>query len=368
MANSRIWSFPDKTLSYHPLSPNSRNNFKDLRVDLKNATEKGLIPGCVIVVAEQGEIKWAESFGSRQILPDREDMTLDTVFDLASLTKVVATLPAILHLVEEGLISLESCLKDYFIESKNKPIGKVTIAQLLTHTSGLSARTYLKQYGEVKNEMIKGILTSSLENEIGEKVSYSNRGFIILGEIIEKVSGESLHDYVQKHIWSKLEMKETLFNPYDSDYILRTAPTEYREEINGCLRGTVHDENASALGGIAGHAGVFSTANDLVKLCNMLMSKGDFKGNQILNKHLVTESMKNHTKHLGESRGLGWDFFSTENTENEIIGHLGFTGTSVWLDPIKEVYCIFLTNRVHPSRESLHIRNIRSTVINKVFN
>jgi serine-type D-Ala-D-Ala carboxypeptidase len=367
MTKHTIGMCTENFLSYQPLSSNAPISLINLRDELRESTEKSLIPGCVIVVAEKGEIKWAEAFGSRQIQPTKEEMTLDTVFDLASLTKVVATLPAILHLIDEGLLSLDSCIKEYFPESIDLPLGHVTIAQLLTHTSGLSARTYLKQYGDSTYEMIKGIITSPLDFEIGSHVSYSNRGFIILGEIIEKITGKTLFDYVQKNIWDKLDMNETIFVPRNLDYLSRVAPTEYREEIQSCLKGSVHDENAAALGGIAGHAGVFSTANDLVRFCNMVMNKGYYKGQKIISGQLMTQSMINHTNHLNEPRGLGWDFFSTDLRENEIIGHLGFTGTSLWFDPKKERYCIFLTNRVHPSRESLFIREIRTSVLNKVF-
>ena len=367
MTNPTIGTCTDKYLSYQPLSSNAKIRLRNLRDKLKEATEKSLIPGCVIVVAEKGEIKWAEAFGSRQIQPTKEEMTLHTVFDLASLTKVIATLPAILHLVDEGLLSLDACLKEYFPESIDIPIGNVTIAQLLTHTSGLSARTYVKQYGDSKYEMMNGIITSPLDYEIGSHVSYSNRGFIVLGELIEKITGQSLFDYVQKNIWNKLGMNETLFVPHDRDYLARVAPTEYRDELQSCLKGSVHDENAAALGGIAGHVGVFSSANDLVKFCNMIMDKGFYKGQRIISEQLITQSIKNQTNHLNEPRGLGWDFFSTDLRENEIIGHLGFTGTSIWFDPINDSYCIFLTNRVHPSRESLFIRTIRNSVLNHVF-
>ena len=366
--SKNIFPSSENDLKYQPLSARSKSSLQNLRDELQDAVEKSHIPGCVIVVAEKGEIKWAEAFGSRQLHPTQEEMTLHTVFDLASLTKVVATLPAILHLIDQGLLSLESSLKEYFEELDDSPIGGITIAQLLIHTSGLPARTYLKQYGESKNEMIKGILTCPLDHEVGTTVSYSNRGFILLGEVVEKISGLSLFEYVQTNIWNSLEMHETLFTPNHPDYLLRVAPTEYREDIQGCLKGTVHDENAASLGGIAGHAGVFSTANDLVHFCEMMMDKGIYKGKRIVSEQLIIQSMHNHTKGLNEARGLGWDFFSTDSRENEIIGHLGFTGTSIWLDPIKEMYCIFLTNRVHPSRESSHIRNIRLSVLDKVFN
>ena len=192
MPNKTEWTSTKKYLSYHPLSTKSRISLRNLRDELKDSTERGLIPGCVIVVVEKGDIKWAEAFGSRQLYPSQEAMTLDTIFDLASLTKVVATLPAIFHLIDKGLLSLDSYFKEFFPESNDIPLGDVTIAQLLTHTSGLSARTYLKQYGESKGDMINGIITSKLEYEIGNTVSYSNRGFILLGEIVEKISGESL--------------------------------------------------------------------------------------------------------------------------------------------------------------------------------
>ncbi len=367
MINQTNRASTEKNLSYQPLSSNARISLINLRDELIDATEKTLIPGCVIVVAEKGEVEWAEAFGCSQIQPMKEEMTLHTIFDLASLTKVVATLPAILHLIDEGLISLNTCLKEYFPETNVLPLGTVTIAQLLTHTSGLSASTYLKQYGESKDEMINGIITSPLDHEIGNYVSYSNRGFIVLGEIIEKITGQTLFDYVQQHIWRKLGMYETLYVPQNRDYLVRVAPTEYRDEIKSCLKGTVHDENAAALGGIAGHAGVFSTANDLVRFCNMVINKGDYKGQRIISEQLITQSFKNYTNHLNEPRGLGWDFFSTDLRENELIGHLGFTGTSIWFDPINDRYCIFLTNRVHPSRESLFIRRIRNSVLNNVF-
>ncbi|NGP45524.1 beta-lactamase family protein [Bacillaceae bacterium SIJ1] len=349
-----------------PLTTSHHSRVRNIHKYLLDVTSKGQIPGAVIVIADEDTI-YADAYGYRRIQPNKERMTMDTVFDLASLTKVVATLPAILLMIDKGIIDLHGFLSRYIEVENTSPLKKVTIFHLLTHTSGLSGSTYVRQYGKARQEMIEGVFKSPLENEPGSSVVYSNRGYIVLGELVRHVSEKPINQIVKKHIWEPIGMSDTCYNPAAEAYLKRVAPTEYKEELGKCLLGTVHDENAYLLGGVTGHSGVFSTAYDLIKFCKLIMSGGSFNGKQILSEELVKLSMVNHTSHLNEPRGLGWDFFSRLNRADAILGHLGFTGTSIWFDPANKTSCILLTNRIHPSRHNQHIKQVRRDVMACLF-
>lgn len=193
-------------------------------------------------------------------------------------------------------------------------------------------------------------------------VAYSNRGFIILGIIVEKVTGMPLDKYAKEHIWQPMGMSCTTYNPEQCDNI---AATEYVEEKNIVKKGIVHDENAEVLCGVAGHAGVFTTASDLSKFCRNILDKS---GNGVISSKLIEESFKNQTAGMNEDRGLGWQIIEDESIKSTVVGHLGFTGTSIWIDPDSSTYVILLTNRVHPSRDNTNIQQIRKTVRQIVFN
>ena len=243
----------------------------------------------------------------------------------------------------------------------NEKLKNVTIKNLLTHTLGLSERTYLKQFGNNKDDIIRGLLNDKLQDDVNSKVAYSNRGFIILGIIVEQVSGMALDEYAKKNIWQPMGMYNTTYNPQQDDNI---AATEYIAEKNIVKKGIVHDENAEVLGGVAGHAGVFSTASDLAKFCRNILNKS---GSGLIIRALIEESFKNQTEGMNESRGLGWQIINDDEINVSLVGHLGFTGTSIWIEPQSGTYVVLLTNRVHPSRDNTNIQEIRKTVRRIVF-
>lgn len=321
------------------------------------------IPGAAILIAHKGQVIMKQSFGHLQIVPDKIKNRIDTIYDIASLTKVVATWPAIIDLIHKSRIQLDAPIRSYLHEYERCPLGAVTVSQLLTHSGGLPARTFLKQYGHSKPMIREGIGNEPFEYAPGSQVLYSNRGFVVLGEIVERVSGSSLGAYLQHNIWSLLKMKDTMFQPAPH-LIDRIAATEYRETEQTCQRGSVHDENAAILNGVAGHAGLFSTISDLANFCAAVMAGGRFHGRQVLGRELIRQSIMNQTDRLNEARGYGWAIYERSNFD-KIVGHYGFTGTSIMLCPALNQVIILLTNRVHPSRENTSIRAIRSFIHEK---
>jgi len=328
---------------------------------LENVTVNEEIPGAVVFVGKGKEELFYQEYGYSQIYPKIEQMRKDTLFDIASLTKVISTWPGIMKLIQEKKIQIDQEIINFFGENINEELKKVTIKNLLTHTSGLPERTFLKQFGNNKEEIIHGLLNDELQYPVNTEFVYSNRGFIILGNIIEIVSGMSLDRYVKKNIWEPIGMYDTGYNP---ERKLNVAATEYIQEKNIVKKGIVHDENAELLGGVAGHAGVFSTALDLSKFCKMVLGNDE---NSIIYKEMIEDSFNNHTIGMNDSRGLGWRIFNDDNIYKPLVGHLGFTGTSIWIEPDSQVYVILLTNRVHPSRENTNMKGIRNTVKRIVF-
>lgn len=332
---------------------------------LEQVVDERLIPGAVVLIAYRGKTVLHKAIGLRQLIPFKETMTTDTIFDIASLTKVVATWPAIIRLVGDGKIQLNDPIYRYLPTHLESPVGQATIAQLLTHTAGLPERTYLRNYGSSERDILDGILHTPLQTDRGTQVIYSNRGFILLGKIVEAVSGEKFDEYVRRHIWFPLKMSDTYFNP-PASLQPRIAPTEYRQELATCQRGNVHDENAAWLGGIAGHAGVFSTSKDLATFCAMTMASGWLNNQSILVPDLVELSLTSWTEQLNEVRGLAWVQCSESCATYQVYGHAGFTGTSLWICPQLETFVVLLTNRVHPYRD-MHqsIGRIRREVLRK---
>lgn len=336
---------------------------------LQKEINLGHIPGAVISVSYQGEVVLEEAIGDRVVYPDKMSMKMDTVFDLASLTKIVATLPATLKLIDNGEIRLDDQV-GYFLPDFAKN-GKevITLKNLLTHTSGLAAhrRYYLEEL--TTEQLVEKVYAESLEHPVGTKVIYSDLGLITLYKVIEQVTGIPFDDFVRDEIFIPLEMYETGFNP--SLAIERYATTEYSEKLKGYKCGIVHDDNTESMGGISGHAGLFSTIRDLQNFTMMIENNGTYKGKRILSYATLKLSRKNHTPFDSEFRGLGWilkspafsscgDLFSEES-----YGHTGFTGTSIWFDPILKLHVILLTNRVHFGREP-HILRLRIRLHNIV--
>lgn len=315
------------------------------------------IPGAVIHISYQGKCVLQEAVGYRVLLPERKPMKMRTIFDLASLTKVVATLPLVLKLIERGTFRLDDKVQ-YFLPHYHT--DEITLKHLLTHTSGLPAHKPYYQESLSKDEYIDRICSEPLISKVGERVIYSDLGLILLYKIIEIVTEEKFEDLVKKEIFDPLQMKETGFNLNISHD--RFAATEYSEKLNYYKIGVVHDENAESMGGISGHAGLFSTIKDLANYTSMIENEGVFQGKRILSSASLLLARENFTPFDEEYRGLGWMLKSKNNSScgdlfsKKSYGHTGFTGTSIWFDPEIKLHVILLTNRVHLGRKEAIIR------------
>ncbi len=316
----------------------------------QRAVSAGDTPGAVILVGQGERVLYRKAFGSRSVVPRKEAMTEDTIFDVASLTKVVATTPAVLLLWEQGRLDLDATLGTYLSEFRGGAYRSVTIRQILTHTAGFPDLPSPDAIREGFPKAAARLAQGSLQFPPGKSFRYSDTGFIVLGELVRRVSGELLDQFTRQHLYQPLGMKDTTFLPAPA-LRPRVAPTE---ALNSqMLRGIVHDGNARVLGGVAGHAGVFSTADDLARFARMLLAGGAGPQGQVLKPGTV-KAMLSPTE-VGEViRDLGWDVASPFSGviapffPPGAAGHTGFTGTALWLDPASRTYLIILTNRVHP--------------------
>jgi uncharacterized protein YbbC (DUF1343 family)/CubicO group peptidase (beta-lactamase class C family) len=315
---------------------------------INDAITQKQIPGAVLIVGHNGQIVYRKAYGSRAIVPRREEMTLDTMFDCASLTKVVATTPAIMQLWEQGKIRMNDPVAKYLPEFAQNGKQDINIRQLLVHYSGLPEDLDLTQKWEGKDSGYRMAFAVTPEWPPGSAFVYSDVNFIVLGALVERLSGESLDEYAARHVFSPLGMKETRFLP-PASWLPRIAPTE-EDENHHLLRGVVHDPTARRMGGVAGHAGMFSTADDLASFAQALLDGG--RG--VLTRATVAKMTSPQQPATATAvRGFGWDIdspFSTNRGELLPVGgygHTGFTGTSLWIDPATQTYIVLLTNAVH---------------------
>ncbi len=316
---------------------------------IQQAITDGNIPGAVLIVGHNGKVVYRKAYGSRALEPKREPMTLDTVFDLASLTKVVATTTAVMQLVELGKVRLNDPVAKYLPDFAQNGKDDVTVRQLLTHYSGLEPDLDLKTPWEGKETAYHMAMAETLQNPSGSAFVYSDINFITLGALVEKVSGEPLDEYATRHIFTPLKMLHTRFVP-PASWRAKIAPTQY-DENEHMLRGVVHDPTARRMGGVAGHAGLFSTADDLSKFAQALLNGGGGILSPLAVEKMTTPETPPAAPLL---RGFGWDIDSPFSTNRGDLlpvgsfGHTGFTGTSMWIDPTTQTYIILLTNAVHP--------------------
>jgi len=309
-------------------------------------------PGAVVLVARQGRIVYRKSLGHRALIPRREAMTLDTLFDVASLTKVLATATSILILVEEGKVSLTDRVSQYLPPFAQEGKDPITVVQLLTHYSGLRADLDLDEPWEGYETAIELAFQEKPISEPGEQFIYSDINYIVLAEIIREVSGQSLNEFAAKRIFWPLGMTNTRFLPPPQIHD-QIAPTDFRD--GQLLRGVVHDPTTARMGGVAGHAGVFSTVEDTAIYAQMILNGGLYNGVRILSPLSVLQ-MTTPQSPVGATdwRGLGFDIRTPfSGPRGDLfpvgsVGHTGFTGTSLWIDPVSEVFVILFTNRVHP--------------------
>ena len=332
------------------------------RIDevVKKAIRDRILPGAVVLVGQHGRIHYRKAFGNRALVPKIEPMTADTVFDLGSLTKVVATTPSVMLLVEQGQIRLDAPVSDYIPDFDRNEKKDITVRHLLTHMSGLKPGLDLANPWQGYDKAIF-LATNEVPVAIpGEQVIYSDVNFLLLGEIVRRVSGMSLDQFALTHLFGPLGMLDTGFNP-PAELGGRIAPTSRCEAHfilcrNGAIiRGLVHDPTARRMGGMAGHAGLFSTADDLAVFCQMLLNDGAYGKRRILSPLTVKAMTAPWTPPDEPSvRGLGWDLDTVDLTvvnafQNlRAFGHTGFTGTLLWLDPASGLYVVFLSNRLHP--------------------
>jgi uncharacterized protein YbbC (DUF1343 family)/CubicO group peptidase (beta-lactamase class C family) len=320
------------------------------------------LPGAVVVAGIGDRVVYRKATGSRALLPSVEPMTLDTIFDLASLTKVVATTTAVMQLVEDGQLRLADRVSTYVPGFDRYGKDRITIRHLLTHTSGLRPDLELEVPFEGKEEAIRRAIEEVPMSAAGDRFIYSDINFFLLGHIVERVSGETLGAVTARRIFVPLGMRDTTFLPPPS-LVPRIAPTEACEPLAwpcgtagaSMLRGIVHDPTARRMGGYAGHAGLFSTGEDLSIFVRMLLAGGTWAGTRILSPLTVATMTRAAADAGGARRGLGWDLDSAySSNRGELLpvgsfGHSGFTGTSIWVDPLTGVWVVFLSNRVHPS-------------------
>ena len=331
---------------------------------IQQAIRLELIPGAVLLVGHNGRVIYNKVYGERALVPAREAMTLDTIFDAASLTKVVATTPSIMKLFEQGKVRMNDRVTQYLPEFQGGA-SEITVRNLMTHFSGLRPDVDLNPKWRGYDLGIRLALADPPVAPPGVRFIYSDTNFELLGEIVHRVSGRMLNDFARQEIYIPLGMKDSMFNP-PASLLPRIAPTEV--EHGRPVRGVVHDPQSRAMDGVAGHAGLFTTAADLARYAQMLLNGGELNGVRIFSPLTVRKFTTPETPaDQPILRGFGWDIDSPySSNRGELFpigsyGHTGFTGTSVWIDPTTKTYVILLTNSVHP-RRGKNLTPLRSKV------
>jgi len=326
--------------------------FAGIDAAVNKAIERGEVPGAVVIVVHKDAIAFRKAYGSKAKKPIEAAMTADTIFDLASLTKPVATGTSIMHLLDAGKVQPSDKVSKHWPAFAGNGKGEVTVEHLLLHTSGLTADNALADYSGGKAKAFEAIAGLKLEAPAGTRFKYSDVGFIVLGELVERIGGSPVDQYAKNHIFDPLKMADAGYNPKEN-VRKRIAPTGLRKQE--IILGHVHDPRAYALDGVAGHAGLFATADDLARYSRMLLNAGELDGTRILKTETVKVFTEPHGVQPKGKRSLGWDVdtgYSSLRGEGfqpgDGFGHTGFTGTSLWIEPKHRVAIIILTNRVHP--------------------
>lgn len=359
----------------------SRLRYIDEAVDASIKAKE--IPGAVVLVARHGRIGYLKAFGFRAVQPNPEPMTIDTLFDMASMTKVMATTPSIMVLVENGSIRLGDKVKRYLPKFTGGGKDNITVHQLLTHFSGLRPDFDLSKHWEGYDDAMEELWKETTQSEPGKEFAYSDLNFITLGEIARVASGKTLDIFARESVFEPLGMSETAFSP-PADWRPRVAPTESRrhtlEYLKGewtpaisdeILRGEVHDPTAWRMGGVAGHAGLFSSARDVAIYAQTLLNRGLFQGKRILSPAGIYAMTGPESPHGSlQVRGFGWDIDTNYSSPRGDLfkdgyGHTGFTGTSLWVLPQADGFVVILSNRVHPDGkgDATHLRGVIANIV-----
>lgn len=342
------------------------DGFSALSRVLKSFLEEKAFPGAVAAVGYRGNLVHLEAVGKLSYEEDARPVAPNTVYDLASLTKVLATTTMAMMLVDQGELDLDQKVQHYLPRFEGAGKEKVTVRHLLTHSSGVDWWAPLYQDTRGPEAYLEKVQAMDLVYEPGSKSLYSDLGLILLGEILERVAGQSIDAFSRQRIFDPLGMRDTRYKPPPA-FLLRTAPTERDEWRGKVLLGEVHDENAYALGGVAPHAGLFGTAENLARFAQMILNGGVFEHRRYVSRETL-EAFTRRGDIPDSSRALGWDTKSAEGSSAGTLfspssfGHTGFTGTSLWIDPERQLFVILLTNRVHPTRENNLIRKVRPAI------
>ena len=328
----------------------SATRLSKIDVAVAEGLRREWMPGCVVMVGHQGKIVFHKAYGNKQVQPETIAMTTDTVFDMASITKPIATATSVMKLVELGKIDVDQAVAHYIPEFAANGKDEITVRQLLIHQGGLLPDNALSDYNDGVAKAFERIYALGTRVEPGTTFMYTDVGFIVLAKLVERVSGKTVHQFSQEFLFKPLGMQETGYNP-PAALRKRAATTQQRE--GRWMRGEVHDPRAYRLDGIAGHAGLFSTSSDLARFAQMLLGRGTYQDNQVLAAETIALMTKPNKVSSG-LRGLGWDIrtgYSYNRGDlltDQAFGHGGFTGTTFWVDPGQELFVIFLSNRVHP--------------------
>ena len=340
------------------------------RIDalLNDAIGRNLISGGVVLIGSRDKVLFEKAYGRTSPLPDAPAMSVDTIFDIASLTKVVATTPAILKLAEEGRLSLLDPAVKWFPEFAGRGKDAILVLNLLTHTSGLDD---VPLYGENPMQTaIEGAASQKLKGEVGSRFRYADLNFILLAELVRRATGAQLDLYAYASFYRPLGMADTSFRPRGEG---RFCATLYDGHL---LYGEVQDPLCRQLGGVAGHAGLFSTAGDIARLCRMMLSGGTLEGKRVLEKRTVDQMTAPYFSRRGEVvRGLGWDISSPFSSprgsgfSRVSFGHTGYSGSSIWIDPVSDAFVILLTARLDykNTQEFSRLRSELSTLAARLF-
>jgi len=354
----------DKTVS-RPRADVVRDSMTAL---LQRAVADGAFPGAYAAVGTARGIIAEVGVGQLDS-SDRRRPDANTVWDLASLTKVVGTTTAVMQLVQAGRVALDSPVVQYVPDWRAPGADRISVRHLLTHSAGLPAWRPLYKEAASTNEALQQLYATAPDTAPGVRFVYSDIGFILLGKLVERVSGTALDAYDTEHVFKPLDMKTTRYLP-PGGWRRRTAPTEVDPWRQRHLRAEVHDENAARLGGVSGHAGLFSTGRDLTVFARMYLNHGAVGPRRVLDSATVSAIARLQDSTISR-RAIGWETPTGTNSAGKRLspsafGHTGFTGTSLWMDPEQGLFVLLLTNRVNPTRQNLKIGAVRAALADLV--
>jgi CubicO group peptidase (beta-lactamase class C family) len=334
---------------------------------------KNAFPGAVLAVGQHGRLLALKAFGRIDSAPDAPPMPVDAIFDLASLTKVIGTTTAAEILYDRGQLDLDAPVARYLPEFGATPgHDEITVRNLLSHSSGLKSADGLWRNAKDRQDLLRLIYATPATDPPGSAFAYRDTNIILMGEIVQRLTGQTLDRFLAREVFEPLGMKDTGFRP-SRTLLPRIAPTEQDDTFRHMLvRGVVHDENAYVLGGVAGHAGLFSTARDLSAFAQLYLNHGSYRGKRLIKASTIALFETPQNMPPGSSRALGWDTptpggFAGPLASPHAIIHTGFTGTSIYIDPDRDAFVILLTNRVNPTRNNALIAQARPAIHSAVL-